>query len=186
MIETKRRRGRPPKPPNQRRAHTLAIRLNSELYQRLRHAAEANGRSLSEQAEVLLYSAFNAQARAHETLVGMVARGEVLLRPTSSSGNAAEAAAAGLSPTPKPGFGQLAELGASLGALVPAGFNLGKGLGSLAAVLRDTEVAAALRETVKTAVREDREEVAGAVRDRGGSADSSKNSTGSADSTRVA
>ena len=186
MIETKRRRGRPPKPPNQRRAHTLAIRLNSELYQRLRHAAEANGRSLSEQAEVLLYSAFNAQERAHETLVGMVARGEVLLRPTSSPGNAAEAAsAADLSPTPILGFGHLADLGASLSPLLPAGFNLEKGVGLLAAVLRDAEVAAALRETVKTAVREDREEVAGAVRDRGGSADSSKNSTGGADSTRA-
>jgi hypothetical protein len=116
----------------------------------------------------------------------MVARGEVLLRPTSSPGNAAEAAsAADLSPTPILGFGHLADLGASLSPLLPAGFNLEKGVGLLAAVLRDAEVAAALRETVKTAVREDREEVAGAVRDRGGSADSSKNSTGGADSTRA-
>ena len=107
MNETKPRRGRPPKPPNERRSHTLTIRVNDELYQRIRHEVEATGRSLSEEAEVLLNGAFDARARAHEALVEMVARGEFLLQPKSSPGNAAEAATA-VEETPNLGFGSLA------------------------------------------------------------------------------
>ena len=179
MNETKPRRGRPPKPSNERRSHTLTIRVNDELYQQIRHEVEATGRSLSEEAEVLLNGAFDARARAHEALVEMVARGEILLQPKSSPCNAAEAATA-VEETPNLGFGSFA---AVVGDLKP-GEQLDQIRGELfgrmseaAAFVRDA-VAADLREAITAAVRETlpavvretlpamvREEVAAAARD---------------------
>lgn len=161
MSETKPRRGRPPKPPNERRPHTLTIRVNDELYQLIRHEAEANGRSMSEEAEVLLHGAFDARARAHEVLVGMVARGEVLLQPKSSPGSPTEMAAVAETPP----------------ALTPGSAEFTSGVFSgvssemfsrmcdvVMAAFRGDAVAAAARDMIRAAVREVHEEAATASR----------------------
>jgi hypothetical protein len=195
MIDTKRRRGRPPKPPDQRRPHTLAIRVNDELYQRLRREAEAKGRSLSEEAEALLYGAFEAQARTHEALVGMVARGEVVLQPRSSPRNVPEAAPK--AEAPSSGFGSLAEIAAVAG--LTRGLKSGESLeaikselfGGMSEVLAFAlnAVAANAREAITAAVRETlpsvvRDELAAVPRRQpGGSAGASKDPADSADST---
>jgi hypothetical protein len=172
----KRRPGRPPKPLHERRGHTLAFRINDETYQRLRASAEANGRSLSEEAEVLLSGAFDPRERLHEALMGMMARGEVVLSaglgtalPRISATMLAEAVPGLRIETVEPveteehaeTFRRLSEL--------------------LAAALRGETVVAAAREMLKTAVGEVRKEVV-AARDPGGGTASRKKATVGADS----
>jgi hypothetical protein len=195
MVDTKRRRGRPPKPPDQRRPHTLAIRVNDELYQRLRRETEATGRSLSEEAEVLFYGAFEARARAHETLIGMLARGEVVLQPRSSPWNASEAAPAAAAPSIS-GLGSLAEI--AFGAGLTGGLRSGElpeaikselfggmfevfasALNAVAANAREATIAA-VRETLPAVVRD---ELAAMLHQPKGDAGSSKNPADAADST---
>lgn len=51
-------RGRPPLPPGQAKRAHFTTRLRTELKEKLRAAAEANGRSLSEEIEYRLEQSF--------------------------------------------------------------------------------------------------------------------------------
>jgi hypothetical protein len=155
--------------------------MNNELYQRLHDRAEANGRSLSEEAEALLYGAFDEQARAHEAFVGMVARGEAqLVVPTPTIPGTFLVAPTGTPPL------YLAEVAGAAGSK-PSGTDesvesFRRIAKFLAAAFRDKEVVAAAREMLKTAVGEVREEVA-AGPDPGSGTRSRRKVTGRADST---
>ncbi len=61
MMETK-RRGRPPISPERRKRNNVTLRVRDDLKRQLKAAAQANGRSLSEEMEFRLEQAFQEVA----------------------------------------------------------------------------------------------------------------------------
>lgn len=71
MEQQKKRMGRPPKAPEDRRRHHQSFRTSEKLRAALQEAADANQRSMSEEAEYRLEASFDAERRLADQSSGL-------------------------------------------------------------------------------------------------------------------